>query len=665
MMSVVVPPASDEQQRVVDALRRGMNVNIQACAGSGKTTTALHVAMSFGDRKILLLTYNARLKAETRERAAGCTNMEVHSYHSFAVRYGRRDAFTDTSLLALLESPTALSGPFDYDIVIVDEAQDMNPLYHRLVARVIRSGPQIVIMGDRHQSIYDFNRADPRFLTMAPEVFASDRPWASASLSTTYRLTRQMTDFIGQSCAGAPSMRALRDGPPVEYVIANNYSKSLQRRILGITRSGRPSDIFVLAPSIRTATSPIRVLANAMTKAGVPVYVPASDEERLDDDVVRGKVVFSTFHQIKGLERRVVVVFGFDRSYHEYYAKGVSMSSLPNTLFVAITRATHRLILIHDSKKAFLPCVDPDAIRTTTLMDSPRSFVVEDDPDEEQRAPSLLMREKRVCVSDLIRYLPVDIVAACESLLRAGPRENDGLGEISVPVKTVQSNNLCEAVSEITGTCMPALYESKKTGRVSFLRKTDLCTRLSKNDPSVMSLVLREATAWCARKSGFCFKEIQITSYDWLSMDHMEAACRRLTKMIPDHDKPRFEEHLEAVHKGGFRINGFADIITSEGMLCELKAVSQLSSEHLIQLAIYMWLCSKTPGTPTISKAVLLNLVDGTSIRIHPTPTDLDTLVSLIIAHKESSRQTMTDEQFIRMCRRTLHSLPPSFRKPL
>lgn len=654
-MSVVVPPASDEQQRVVDALRRGMNVNIQACAGSGKTTTALHVAMSFADKKILLLTYNARLKAETRERAvaAECANMEVHSYHSFAVRYGRRDAFTDTSLLALLESRTALSGPWDYDIVIVDEAQDMSPLYHRLVVRIIRSDPMIVIMGDRHQSIYDFNRADPRFLTMASEIFASARPWEKASLSTTYRLTRQMTDFIGLCCAGAPSMRAVRDdGPPVEYVIANNYSKSLQRRLLGIVRSGRPSDIFVLAPSIRTTTSPIRVLANSMTKAGVPVYVPASDEERLDDDVVRGKVVFSTFHQIKGLERRVVVVFGFDRSYHEYYAKSLSISTLPNTLFVAITRATHRLILIHDSKKAFLPCVDPDAIRRTTLMDSPLSFDVVQ-PHEQERAPSLLMREKRVCVSDLIRYLPVDIVAACESLLRAGPRENDGLGEINVPVKTVQSNNLCEAVSEITGTCMPALYESRRTGRVSFLKKTDLCTRLIRNDPSVMPLVLQETTAWCGRKSGFCFKQIQITSYDWLSMDHMEAACRRLTQMIPNDDKLRFEERLEAIHTEGFRIHGFADIITSGGMLCELKAVSQLSSEHLIQLAIYMWLCSKTPGTPNITQAVLLNLIDGTSIRIHPTPTDLDALVSLIIRHKASSHQTMSDEQFIRLFSKT------------
>jgi len=650
-----IPPISDEQRRVVDVLMMGKNVNIQACAGSGKTTTALHVAMSFGDKKILLLTYNARLKAETRERAVGCTNMEVHSYHSFAVRHGRRDAFTDTSLLAFLDSRTGLSGPLDYDIVIVDEAQDMSPLYHRLVVRIIdtlSSDPLIVVMGDRHQSIYDFNRADPRFLTMAPEIFVSDRPWENASLSTTYRLTRQMTEFIGLCCAGAPSMRAVREGPPVEYIITNNYSKSLQRRLLGIVRSSRPTDIFVLAPSIRTATSPIRVLANSMTKAGVPVYVPASDEERLDDDVVRGKVVFSTFHQIKGLERRIVVVFGFDRSYHEYYAKGVSMSTLPNTLFVAITRATHRLILIHDSKKAFLPCVDPDAVQKAALMDSPRSFIAEP-PDEEKQAPSLLMREKRVCVSDLIRYLPVDIVAACESLLRSGTRENDGLGVISVPVKTVQDNSLCEAVSEITGTCMPALYESRKTGRVSFLKNTDLCARLSKADPSVMPSILREATAWCARKSGFCFKEIQITSYDWLSMDHMVAACRRLAQIIPDHDKPRFEERLEAVHKRGFRIHGFADIMTSGGMLCELKAVSQLSSEHLIQLAIYMWLCSKTPGTPTITHAVLFNLIDGTSIRIHPTPTDLDALVSLIIEHKASSHRTMTDEQFIRSFRKT------------
>ena len=57
--------------------------------GSGKTTTVLHLAKaSTLNEQILLLTYNARLKIETREKAVHFSlhNLEVHSYHSFGVK---------------------------------------------------------------------------------------------------------------------------------------------------------------------------------------------------------------------------------------------------------------------------------------------------------------------------------------------------------------------------------------------------------------------------------------------------------------------------------------------------------------------------------------------------------------------------------------------------
>ena len=51
------------------------------------------------------------------------------------------------------------------------------------------------------------------------------------------------------------------------------------------------------------------------------MYVPVSDDEVLDQDVMRGKLVFSTFHQTKGLQRKAVLVFNFDESYYKYYNK--------------------------------------------------------------------------------------------------------------------------------------------------------------------------------------------------------------------------------------------------------------------------------------------------------------------------------------------------------
>lgn len=83
MMGQLIPTPSEEQRRIVEKLNQGYNVAVNSVAGSGKTTTSLHVAR--GGQRTLLLTYNARLKDETRvkAKAAGLVNMEVHSFHAF------------------------------------------------------------------------------------------------------------------------------------------------------------------------------------------------------------------------------------------------------------------------------------------------------------------------------------------------------------------------------------------------------------------------------------------------------------------------------------------------------------------------------------------------------------------------------------------------------
>ena len=51
--SLLLPPPSPEQQLVLKAVKQGRNTVIVAVAGSGKTTTILHVAKSFPNKKIL------------------------------------------------------------------------------------------------------------------------------------------------------------------------------------------------------------------------------------------------------------------------------------------------------------------------------------------------------------------------------------------------------------------------------------------------------------------------------------------------------------------------------------------------------------------------------------------------------------------------------------
>lgn len=154
-----LPPASAEQCAIARSIKAGLNVVVDAVAGSGKTTTLLHIAAASPEKRVLLLTYNARLKAETRCRAAGLKNLEAHSYHSLGYKYYSPDCRRDAGLRAAVEAdarPTRALPPFG--LVVLDEAQDATPLLFAFAAKALRdirrragAPPQLLVVGDALQ----------------------------------------------------------------------------------------------------------------------------------------------------------------------------------------------------------------------------------------------------------------------------------------------------------------------------------------------------------------------------------------------------------------------------------------------------------------------------------------------------------------------------------
>ena len=94
-------------------------------------------------------------------------------------------------------------------------------------------------------------------------------------------------------------------------------------RIIEMIRSGyaRPADIFVLAPSVKSENSPIKLIENMLVNNNIPCFVPMSETSSISSEIIKNKVIFSSFHQSKGRERKVVVVYGFDDSYFAFFNK--------------------------------------------------------------------------------------------------------------------------------------------------------------------------------------------------------------------------------------------------------------------------------------------------------------------------------------------------------
>ncbi len=152
---------SEEQRVIVEAVVRGThNVLVNAVAGSGKTTTMLHVATQLRDARVLALTYNARLKDETRRKrdALGLRNLEVHSFHAAGVKHYKA-GWRDSGLQALLDAPASRpTAPLGYELIIVDEAQDLTPLLFAFVCKLARDNAgaacRLLLMGDERQTIF-------------------------------------------------------------------------------------------------------------------------------------------------------------------------------------------------------------------------------------------------------------------------------------------------------------------------------------------------------------------------------------------------------------------------------------------------------------------------------------------------------------------------------
>ncbi|WP_394759024.1 UvrD-helicase domain-containing protein, partial [Flavobacterium sp.] len=201
---------SEEQLIIFNYIKEGFNVCIDAIPGSGKSTSMLTLSQIIPSKKLLHITYNSMLRKEFKEKTVNMKiqNIDVHTYHSFAVKFFSQDAYTDTGLRKILfnkNTPRYRENEIPhYDILILDECQDMSPLYFQFVLYFLsffKSKIQLVILGDFMQGIYDFKGADIRFLTMAQDIwknkpFLSSSEFKHCSLTMSYRITNQMAKYI-------------------------------------------------------------------------------------------------------------------------------------------------------------------------------------------------------------------------------------------------------------------------------------------------------------------------------------------------------------------------------------------------------------------------------------------------------------------------------------
>lgn len=649
----VLPSMSNEQREIISFIKK-QNVYCNACPGAGKSTTIFGMIDRYPDEKILVLTYNSRLKIESRQKCAELgfrDRSEIHSYHSFGWRYYTQLCKTDEGINHVLDTNMQMTKHpwMKYSIIVIDEAQDMTLPLYKFVVKIMKDmnfSGRICVLGDKRQAIFNFQGSDSRFLTYAHKIFdhVNSHEWLCLKLSTSYRLTNQMCNFVNYITGEKTAIHNKVSQNKVLYFRKNLFHPKtisyLARMVKNLVKEYGINEIFILGPSVkqgRKRTSPIRALSNKLSDKGYSVYATKSNHERLDERIINDKIVLTNFHSIKGLERKVIIVFGFDASYYKYYNRNVSEANQLNiqpALFVAITRGLEKLIILHNASSMFLPFIRKSDIKQIV------NYVDDSDNDEDDEIQYIRPQEKirtSYGVTDLISHITSETLLKINSCIET---KKIRLYNFEIDIPDIISTGLttCEYVSELNGTALPMYYEYITKGYQHMYEKyVDMIRGIEKGkkyDDSAYKIqftkslkpfpkrltsrfniipFLRFINVYEYCTSGYNFKINQIKRYNWITQQHLNLSSKRLKKMfnsnstIPKrNDTIEFETTIEMLfdHNGDvytgnialphIHIGGRIDAIDHVNKcVYELKCTNEIKLEHRVQTALYMFIFGK------------------------------------------------------------------------
>jgi hypothetical protein len=649
-------PASPEQRAVVEAVARGASVVVEACAGAGKTTAALHVARS----------------------VVGPTLVStIHALFGRLYLPGHAGVVADADLRRIVLEDLPMRPAAPCAVLVLDEAQDLNAVRFAAVCKLARDagGPQLVLVGDPRQTVCAYQGADHRFLTLAPEALGG--AWERLPLGTSWRLTAPMAAYVNEACAyagsHAPIRVAARGALPVVAFRGETYRcvhEATELIVECLRRGYRPDDVLVLAvktsyhaapAAARRSETPLQRLVSGLCERDVPVHLRADERDRAADArLMRGKVLVSTIVAAKGTQRKVVVVLDHNAAYFRYYARAEPPELCTCAQHVALTRASELLVLCYnDAEPAF---VRPDALERRGLLRVVRY-------ERPTGRPGAELPERPTAVTALLAHVDDDDLARLEARLEWRRVRERADRPIELP-GLVELGAACESVCEANGIALPALLdlgwlrrrveEMAAQPRDRYLRARACALRDGAPDTPPPALAGAEpewraalrwaleaaalSRAWPDASSGFLchYKQLQHSGFAWLPVEQAHRVVAALRDALDEPETleleaPRVREDL----------CGRIDACTAR-TLYEFKCTAgALTAAHKLQLAAYAWL----DGAPR-RRAVLLNALSGETWELLSSAEALDGFVRELRALHARAPPAMPDAEFVALARR-------------
>lgn len=568
---------SSEQRNVIEAVLQGQDVIVDATVGSGKTATIqalCHVLAREPDEpKVLYLTFSKLLKDEAIQKVRDAT---VQNYHGLAFSC-LRDHGIKSGVNELVhkfnEHFEQMREDFeDYDVLLVDEYQDLTEEYATMLENIASANPmlQVVMVGDLEQKIYAHTTLDVQAFARAFCPEAKMMPFTQS-----FRIGPQMAELLSEAW-GKP-ITGVNTEQKVETMSFHQAMRQMAQvdpgdlLCLG-TRKGQMSQALnALESEHREVFNKNTVYASIRDSDSRPQYKP-------------GTAVFTTFDSAKGMERPVVFVFDYHLSNWGFRVKvpNADPEVLRNVFLVAASRGKQRVIFVEPAKTGFpvkLPAPTQKALGFIPV-------------DTFTHLPSVgpVHFEEPVAVSGAFDFKFAEHVRACYDLLEL-TRLDDGTAKRY----TLQGNDGLIDLSPVIGNYQEALFFESFDPELAYSDAKDTVIKAEVSDAHKFGAdVWQDCLMLTAVENDH---RRYIAQVDAKPQERASLRlCRRMAELLSPDDQTQIESNVlgtlvNSTTQGSTPITfaGRADVRSgADGMLYELKYVSEIDTPMFLQLAMYL-----------------------------------------------------------------------------
>jgi len=575
MKKQVLTSLSDEQALFVNKALLGENILVDACIGSGKTTAIQHLCYAFPETtQILYLTYNKLLKLDAKGKIKN-KNVTVTNYHGFAYKMllqsGVQPNIADAIQMFNKKKPPIKA----YDVLIIDEYQDIEQEFSELLEYIKATNPaiQIIAVGDMEQKIYDKTALD---VSAFMEEFLGSH--IKVTFTKCFRLSSALAEKLGR--IWKKKIVGVNDSYVVEEMTVPEVMNFLSEQ--------DPKEILCLGSRNGSMSRVLNALENSFTEKfnKKTVYASISDKDSLGrSEPSKKAAIFTTFDSSKGLERKICVVFDFTESYWNTRINKPQQryEILRNIFCVAASRGKEHIIFVND-REALL---SEETI--STAADSEKKY-------------------ENVNISELFDFKYREDVESCYAMLQCTEISMDDKSVITVkPTDDLIDLSPCIGIYQEAVFFNQDQYDIDKEIDLYFSTHKDL-----KKDKEAASLSLDEKILYLVALKTRQERYRKQVAVPFVSGDELRAIIDRLSELFVQNENVQVQCEIlfyEADSKCEcLKAVGLCDVLKNETVY-ELKFVSELSHDHFLQCACYMVALNKEKG-------VLWNTRDNTLYEI-------------------------------------------------